>query len=406
MKKFHYKAKKGPQKVIEGVIYANSAREVVEKINKTGYVATSVREELVQSDVRATSFDFNSLFGVGIKELISFTKQLATLIKSGIPILKSLTVLGEQTQDRYFRTAVESIAENVKNGHSLSSSLKEYPKIFSPFYRAMLKAGEESGKLPMALKRISDYYSKRYEFVSKVRIALAYPMLILIVGFLTLIFVFTNVLPRIIPVIINLKMDLPIPTKILIALTMFLTHNWVWVILTVVLLLLIMNRAVKNENFNYYFSHFKMNLPVFGEIIMKSETAQFSRAMSMALSSGISIIQSVNICVPILNEYGIINAVNSSLKQLEAGGSFGEALKNTKVFPPFVYNLIKIGEESGNLEESLTNIAETYEEDCEEALKVMTNLIEPILVLVVGLIVGFIVVAVLLPVFNINVASY
>ncbi len=405
MKSYTYKAKKGPDDIIEGKVYAHNTRDAVDKIARDGYIATFVEEEKIAQGSNYLVSGFRPMFGVRLKELVIFTKQLANLIRSGVPILRAFGILSEETRDPYFRHIIDSIAENIKNGDSLSSGLKDYPKVFSSFYRAMVSSGENSGALHIALVRIADYYKKKHELASKVKIALAYPILILVAGSFTLIFVFTNVIPRLLPLILSLNVELPLATKMLIWISSFIRGNWVWITLGALIVGLISSKSVKNETFKLYLSRTKLKLPLYGNIVMKAEIAQFVRALAMAIRSGIPIVHAVNISVPILDEYGIIDAVKFSLEQLKSGGSFADALKQSGIFPPFVYNLIKVGEESGDIEDSLINIAESYEADCEEAIKIMTNLLEPAMVLIVGAVVGFIVFAVLLPIFKLNVVG-
>ena len=402
MKSFIYKAKKGPDNVVEGTLYANNKQEIVEKLLRSGCVATSVEEVIIPDRKAELNFTIRSFVGVKLKDIIVFSRQLADLLRAGIPILRALSILAEQAEDPYFKSIIVRIGENVRMGYSLSSGLEEFPKVFSLFYRAMIAAGERSGSMDKALTRISEYYRGKYELVSKVRTAMAYPLMILIVGILSLVFIFTNVIPKIIPLIINLNAQLPVPNRILIGTSEFLKNNIHWVILWILLFSLIFARAMTNKTFKYYFSRMKLGIPVIGDIIFKSELAQFSNTVAMALASGISMIQGIDISMPILKEYAIIKSVKGCSRGLEAGGSFGDALKASGSFPPFFYNLVKVGEESGDLENALANIVTSYEADCEEGLKIMTNLLEPVMILAVGLIVGFIVIAVLLPIMSLN----
>jgi general secretion pathway protein F len=313
-----------------------------------------------------------------------------------------LNILSEQTNDLYFKSVIDRIAENIKMGYNFSSGLEEYGKIFSPFYRAMINAGERTGALDTALLRVSEYYKRKYELLAKVKTAIAYPILIMGVGIFTLFFIFTNVIPKILPLIQNLNTDLPLPTRILIGTSYFLKNNIHWFVFGILFFVLLGYRASGNNVLKYYFSRFKLKLPILGEIIFKSEVAQFASAAAMSIKSGIPVIQAVNISIPILKEYVIIKALNGSVAEIESGGTLGEAMKRGKIFPPIVYNLIKVGEESGDLENALNNIALSYEADCEEALKVFTNLLEPVMVMIIGIVVGFVVIAVLLPIFDMN----
>jgi type II secretory pathway component PulF len=403
MKRYIYKAKKGPREVIEGTLYANSKQEAVDKIVRQGYFAMSIREDSGDDGKSSVSSGLRAVFGVKLREIIVFTRQLGNLISSGVPILKALTILADGTSDRYFRAIIENVSENVRNGYKLSLGLRMYPGVFNDFYIAMVGAGEDSGSLHIALKRTADYFQKKYELISKVRVAVAYPALILLAGVGTLIFVFTSVIPKILPILLNLHVELPLITKILIAFTTILGRTWMWILGAAVVFSVILKRALSNKVFQAYFSMMKLTLPLYGEVVLKSEIAQFARAVAMALEAGIPVIKAINISVPIINEYGIINDVRSCVRKLESGSSLCESLKGTRTFPPFVYNLVKVGEESGALDGALSNIADTYESDCEEIIKIMTNLLEPVLVLIIGMIVAFIVFAVLLPILNLNI---
>lgn len=402
MKNFIYKAKNGPDELIEGVIVAHSTQDVVDQLAKKGLVATFVKEQETGKSVIFSEQRFRRLFGVRLKTLIVFTRQLAKLLHSGIPILRALDILAEQTPDHYFKNVIEAIAHKVQNGQTLSSSLKEHPKIFNSFYIAMVKAGEDSGSIDTSLSRLSDYYMQQYELITKVKAALAYPLLILFVGIGTLVFIFTNVIPRIIPILLGLNMSMPLPTKILIGISDFLTKSWPWLILLAVIVVLIFMRAMKKNALQSYLSHIQLHLPLFGDLYFKSEFSKFARALETSLRSGIPVVTAIDLTLPIINNMVIRKELESSLKELESGGSFGRSLKKAKIFPAFVYNLILIGEESGKLNDALADIAETFEKDCEEYVKVLMTLLEPCMVLAVGLIVGFIVSAVLLPIFQLN----
>ena len=397
---FIYRAKNGPDNTIEGKMSAANVQEVVDRLNKQGYVATYVKEENID---RGISFPFwGQLIGkVTLKELIVFSQQLGFLLKAKVPILKALKILSQQIPNLYFRGVIKELTEQVKNGQPLSTSLKKYPKIFSSFYTTMVGAGEESGTLDKALMRITGYYVKQLEFISKVKSALTYPLLVLTVGFITLIFIFTKVIPRIIPLLKSLDIPLPFPTKVLISISSFLVDNWFFLVLGGLLLVLIWRKACYNKMFTYHLSILKLNLPILGQLIFKSEFARFARTLEISLQSGVSLVKGWELSLPIIKEEVIRNNLEESLKVLKSGGRLCETLKGD-LFPPLVYNLVEIGEESGELEEAFSNIAQWFENDCQEFIRLLTTVLEPMMVLVVGLIIGFIVAAVLLPIFQLD----
>ncbi|MDD5069608.1 MAG: type II secretion system F family protein [Candidatus Omnitrophica bacterium] len=403
MKKFIYRAKEGPETLVEGKINASDKEDAVNLLSQRGLVATYIEEET--SPKQATGrYRWNKLFGIRSKELTTYTRQLANLLKSGIPILRSLMILSQQANNDFFKDVLLEVADKVKQGKQLSEALQDYPQIFSRFYVAMVKTGEDSGAMHISLTRIVSYYKRQDEFVSKVKSALTYPALIIVVGFLTVLFIFTNVIPKIMPIFVDLGVSLPLPTKILLSISAFFKNKiyLTWFILILVIIILILKRSLKITVFRNSLSVLRLKLPVFGRFIFKSEFSRFARALETSLRCGIPVIKAIDLSLPVVKEPVISNHLASTVNDLQLGGSFGKSLNKEGNFDLFVVNMISIGEESGDLAGSLENIAESFEADCEESIKIFTTLLEPILVLIVGLTVAFIVSAVLLPIFELN----
>jgi type II secretory pathway component PulF len=400
MKIFLYKAKDGPDKHIEGKISASSVEDAVARLSQKGYVALYVKELALSEKDKKQS---RQLFvGVKNKELITFTVQLARLLKSGVTMLKAIYILAEQARSVYFRTLLEDIAEMVSRGNTLSMSLDKYPKVFSHFYVSMVRAGEKSGTVNESLNRIAEYYVKQQKIIKKVRSAMAYPVFILIVGLLTLFFVFTNVLPKILPVVMGLNVAIPMPTRILLGASSFMKANWFWIALASVIFILIAKRASASKTFRVSFSSFKQKIPVFGDIIYKSELARFARSLEVSIRGGVEIIDSINMALTTLNEHSIRDNIKSNLIHLESGESVSSVFEKSGVFSPMVLATITVAEETGNLPEALSEVAEAYESECEESIDILVSMVEPVMILLVGLLVGFIVSAVLLPVFQVG----
>lgn len=347
-------------------------------------------------------FSFFKQFSVSKKELALFSRQLAALLSSGVPILKALDVYLEQTDNKYLRAVVTQIREQVKNGHSFSASIAAYPKVFSPFYRALIKSGENSGSLDQSLSLVAGYFSQEIRLSSEIKSALAYPLFILGAGFITVLFIFIHVMPQIVPLFQGLGIEKPLATRILIAISSFLQANWIWLFLAFLILFLIFRRALKNDTFSYYFSGFKLSFPMAGALLFKSDIARFSRALGIALSKGVPVIAAVESVTPVLSQYRLRKSLEIGRKQLTFGKSIKDVFLEAKVFSPFVLRLVSTGQESGKLAKAFFDIAETYESDCQEMLRTFTNLLEPAMVLLVGLFVGFIVAAVLVPVLDLS----
>lgn len=420
MIKYIYHAKKSTGETIEGRIDAVSKEEAIEKLSLKGYLPVSIEEDLRYIDNgtahntnrQASRLAESKIFsfvkpGARIKsnQVTVFTRQMASLLKSGVPILSAINIISEQSENLYLKASLKSISNAVKDGATFSSALSNYPRIFSSLYVALVRSGEESGTLPAALLRIADYRAKQEEIISRIRMSMAYPVLMAIVGAGTIVFMLTFVMPRLMKIFISLGERLPLPTRILISISQGISQWWFLIILSLAIIILLIRRQIKTETGKLSFSLFKLRLPVLGKLILKAELARFSRTLELLIKNGISILRAIDVAIPVLENEIIKKQLKQSYRELEQGGFFGRSLKASKVFPPFMTNLIGIGEESGRLDEALAEIADSYEHDTDEAIKVMSSLVEPLMILGMGLIVGFMVVAMLLPVFEINVIA-
>jgi len=337
------------------------------------------------------------------KEVYVFSRQLANLLRSGVALLKSLDIIAEQTQHAYFKSVIANLAMGVKNGKTLSECLADYPKVFSSLYVTMVHAGEESGNLRDMLLNVAIYQKEQEDVMSKVRMALIYPVFMAFAGLASVYFILTFVVPKMSGLFSSMGNELPFPTVILLSISTVLSKGWLWVILVSATIAFVSARWIKSEKGKTAISYMMLNLPVFGEIVMKSEMSRFCRTLVLLLKSGVSIIKAINMSVPVLGNETIKGHLSKCESELTAGGSFGDSLMRSGIIPPMMGHLISIGEESGNLNDVLTEIAEAYEQEVGEKTKIMTTLLEPIMILLVGLVIGFIVFALLLPIFQVDV---
>lgn len=417
---FKYRAKKG-REIIEGIIEAQSEKEALERLGQSGILP--IRIELKDespaclADRQAPGVQQKPLPGkttgpaiseagrIRTREITLFSRELASLLKSGVSILKSINIISEQSENHSLKAVLSNIHSSVKEGATFSLSLTRYPRVFPPLYIALVRAGEDSGALPQALLRITEYRTKQEETFSRFRMALAYPILMAAVGISTIVFMFVFVMPRLSGMYTNLGQDLPLPTQILISISSGLKQKGLWGLLGLSIAIAIMNRQLKTRAGRLSWSIFILRLPLFGKFILKAELARFSRTLELLLKNGIPILKAIDISIPVLDNEALKNQLRESYKSLEQGGSFGRSLRNSRLFPAFMSNLIIVGEESGKLYESLSEVADSYERDSDEAMKIMSSLLEPLMILGMGLIVGFMVIAMLLPIFEINVMA-
>ena len=399
---FQYRAKKASGETISGQIEAQNQEAAIDLLSQRGLLPIALEEKNTLASSQGGQIKPRK---ISSKEIYYFSQQLSSLMKAGIPILRALSLISRQLTNPYFKYAIEDIERQIKDGQTLSNCLLNYPKIFNPFYVAMVHTGEESGNLREILERVSRYQKNQEEIASKVRSALAYPLLMAAVGIGTVIFILTFVMPRVTSLFTSVNQELPLPTQILIAISTFMRNAWPWILLTLVALAFFVARWRESSVGRAALSRLKLKVPLYGSFILKAELAKFCRALALLLHSGIPLIKGIRIAVPILDNQTIQKELAACEKDLEAGGSLGSSLKKAGYIPEMMTNLLLIGEESGTFEEVLNDIADSYDQETNETIKTLTTLLEPIMILTIGLIIGFIVIAMLLPIFQIDIAA-
>ncbi len=404
MANYSYRAKKGLQEIVNGTIEAASEKEAIEKISALGYLPVSLTQaqEGQKTPVVLAHKTPGRIKG---RQITVFSRQLSSLLRSGVPILTAINIIREQSENVNFKTVLQDIYNVIKNGGTFSSALETYPKYFPVLYIAMVRTGENSGALPASLLRIADYRAKQEELVSRFRMAMAYPILMALVGVGTVIFMLTFVMPRLMGIFSNMGQNLPLPTQILLAISRGLRQYWLWIALGIIAVILLVKQQLKTKIGRLSWSILKLHIPIFGNFALKADLACFSRTLELLIKSGLPILRALQISVQVLNNEVIKEKLIRSHRDLEQGGSFGRSMRDSKLLPLFMVNLISVGEESGNLASALGEVADSYERDTDEMIRIMSSLLEPLMILVMGLIVGFIVVAMLLPVFEINMLA-
>ncbi len=397
MPTFYYKAKKENAETVLGQISAQDPEEAVELINQMGLVPVSVESRsTVSSKVETLQRS------VRRREVYVFSRQLVNLLKAGVTILRALEIVGSQTRNPNFKAIITTLGAEIRDGRSFSDALSDYRRIFSPFYINLIRVGEESGKLKEVLLDITEYQRSQEEILSKLKSALIYPLFMGGVGLLTVIFILTFVLPRILGLFSSLQENLPLPTVILLNISQFLKIGWYWIILGGIFIWFLSSRFINSPRGKTLLSQLRLRLPGLGPFTLKVELGRMARTLELLLKSGIPILRALQIATPVLNNELIKEAFSRSQADLAKGNSLGLSLRQSPLIPVVVSDLVVVAEETGSLTEIFHEIAETYEEETKETIKVMTTLMEPVMILIVGSVVGFIVFAMLLPVFQID----
>ena len=398
---FNYKAKKGPNDFTDGVMEGESPQEIASKLTNQGLFPIHI--ELI-GEVKDKSITVSSWFSkISVRDLNVFTYQLSSLIKSGLPLLSALFIITEQTENKHFKNIIADIAQSVKHGDMLSSAMSKYPRIFNQLYTSMIKAGEDSGALDIILRRVAEHREKVEQIKSQIRSALAYPIIVTLVGLGSIVFLLTVVIPQIQKVFDTLKVDLPLPTEILLMFSSSITNYWYLYLGGIVLILILTKGVTLIER--KALDRLKLTLPFIGKFIKKTESARLASSLSLLLTNGIPILASLEIVIPTLSNDLIKDDLSKVANGLKLGGSMSKGLQNSPHFFPFMTNMIRVGEEGGRLDEVLLEVASFYEREIGETIKIGLSLLEPILILVMGLVVGFIVLSMLLPIFQISVMA-
>jgi type II secretory pathway component PulF len=323
-----------------------------------------------------------------------------------VTLLKALEVLSEQTKSRYFSRVLVDISIGVKSGRSFSDCLLDYPVIFSSLFIAMVRAGEEMGSLRQMLSSVADFLKAQEEFTAKVRSALVYPVFMLVIGVLTVIFILTFVMPKMSVIFMDAGQNLPLPTRIVMNISHFFKVYGMGAGIIAVMVSLAFSRWRATFQGSILIGQFLLNLPFARSFVLKVDLARFTRTLSLLLASGLPIMRAIEMAVPTMHNPQLKMDLLVCVQQLAGGENLGTCLAKSSLIPPMMVQLITVGEESGSLQESLKDIAESYEADINETTKLITTILEPVMILAVGAVVGLIVFAMLLPIFSMDIMAH
>ena len=394
---FYYKAKKGPDQTIEGEIAAESKSDAMSRLEEMGLAP--VRVDAVPHNLNVKKQYFGR---VTFRDVTVFTRQLASLIRAGVPILRSLSIVKEQTDKVIFKKVLEEITERVRDGNPVSFAMGFYPRLFSPIYVNLIRAGELAGKLDVVLDNLANSREKEEDIRRRFQAAMAYPALVLLVGIITVFILLVFFMPQLIDLYRDFK-TLPLPTQVLISVSNFFQQTWHWIVMVIFLVFMVLHRLASMEKGQSVITALILKVPVMRRFVLETEMARFSRTLSLLLESGINIERALELSGDVFRSAFFKNELaNITNKTIKHGVPFSEGLKRSSIFPPFVGNMIAVGEGSGQLDKSLLEIAEFYEKNIEYLGRTIVSLVEPILILGIGAIVGFIVAAMLLPVFELG----
>lgn len=394
MKRYNYKAKeKETGKVVKGSVQAETESIAGRLLIEQGYIPQSVTEE-------GTGI-FGGKGRVTTKDRIMFTRQLSTLIGAGLPLAISLRTVAEQTQSKAMKTVVEEILASVESGKTLFDSFSQYPDLFNGVYLALIKAGEVSGTLDLALKRLADQEEKDAAMMSKIRGALVYPAIILVVIIAVLAFMMIMVVPQVKGLYEDMGEELPELTQFLVNLSEFFGNFW-WLVLIILAAAGggIWYAVKKTPTGRRMADSFKIHVPLFGALFRKLYVSRFARTAEMMLATGVPMLDSVKIAVDATNNVVIESEFSKALEPIKGGKPLSESLKDRNYMLPLVPQMASIGEESGKIDEMLGKAAQVYENELDEQINSISTMIEPILMVIMAGLIGVVIGGTLLPIYS------
>ena len=395
---FNYKGVDQTGKDTKGIIDAESEKSARAKLRKTGVFPTDIvlgGEEKVTltGDINLRS----KLERVSVEDLSILTRQMSTLIASGIPMVDTLVALTDQCENLKLKTALTGIREKVTAGSSLADSMKDYPSIFSELYINMVRAGETSGALDLVLERLSDFTEAQARLKGKVTGAMVYPIILVGISVLVLVVIFTTVIPKITILFEEANLTLPFLTRILIQTSQLFLKFW-WIALTILIITVwSLKRYHKTPKGRIFFDRLTLKIPIFGKMFRMVAVSRFSRTLSTLLKGGVPLLKAIDIVSTVVTNKIFSEVIQQTKEYVTEGQSLAEPLKRSRVFPPMVVHMITIGEQTGDLEGMLERVSDAYDQQVDTLVGTLTSLLEPILILLMGGIVLVIVLAVLLP---------
>ena len=388
-----------------GELEASSKAQVSEQLRQRGLIVLDVSERRAALKLESLVQRFKS---VNMRNLSVFSRQFATLIASGMPMLRSLYTLEDQTEDEMLKPAIASLRADVEAGSSLHAAMTRQPGVFDPLYRSMVEAGEGSGRLEQALDRVAAQLEKLDALRRQVKSAMMYPAIVFSVAIVVMIAIVAFVVPVFVGIFEEISQEngesseLPAMTKITVGVSDAVTGSWYILIPVIAALAYVFVRWKKTEKGRVAWDRFKLRIPMkIGDVVQKVALARWSRTFSGTVSSGVPILQAIQISGQTAGNAVIQQAMDNVYDSVKKGGSIAKPLEEAAVFPPMVSHMVAVGEESGQLEQMLEKIADFYDAEVDAKIKALTSLIEPIMIVVVGAVVGFIVISMYLPIFSI-----
>lgn len=398
---YHYKAKKLSGEVIEGLLEADNRKLVINKLQQMHVFPISIKEK---GGGRGFSSDISmkSLRRVSRKDVTNFSRQMSDLLRAGLPLVRSLQVINQQTANARMVDIIKSLGSDVEGGMAFSDALAKHPKIFSPLYSSMVKAGEAGGMLDQVMERLAGFMEAEQETRGKVISAMTYPVFMVVVCILVIIVLFTVVVPNFMVMFKESDIQLPLSTQMLVWFTDAIKMFW-WVIAGGIAGTgILFYNFIKSESGSLMFDKFKLKIPLIGEFIRKREISKFARTLGTLLANGVQILKALAITESVISNRVLKLDIAQFQDDIKEGEKLSTRMAASDLFPPVAVNMVGVGEETGNLEITLQRVADTFDKETDRVIKTITTILEPMMIVFMAVVVGFVVFAMIMPIFQIS----
>mgnify|MGYP005835689573 CR=1 FL=1 len=394
---FEYTARDTSGKTRNGIVDSNSEAAAITLLRSQGFFIISLSEK--KNSIAENLFSF---IGVPFSEIVVFTRQLSTMITAGLPIARALEVLSTQTTNKNMKKVIVDVLRSVEGGANLSNAFSRFPKVFSPTYQALVSAGEASGKLDVILQRLADVMEGERDLNSKFISAMIYPAIIFIAMIVVFIIMMLFVVPKLADMYESMNVDLPFVTQVMINFSSFMVTRWYFALLLVFAIAIVIRVFSQSEQGKEIISAVWFKLPVLGKINRTKELTDYTRTLSLLISSGIPIVDSLRIVEKVVGSPQMRKAAAESAKYVERGNALSEFLKSQKVYPPMLYQMAAVGEETGQLDSVLEKVSTFYAAETEHMVKGLSSALEPLILIFLGGMVGLLIVSIITPIYQIT----
>ncbi len=401
---FEYRALDAKGKNIKGILDADSESQARTKLRSQGKYPVSITVSRGREGKAGSRGGHGLTLFERVKsdEISVMTRQLATLLGAGIPLVQALDSLVDQTKNSVLKKVIAQVKGSVNEGNTLTNALSEHPKLFSSIFINMVRAGEASGALDIVLERLADFGEKQEALKGRLRAALVYPIFMAVIGSAILFILITYIVPNITQVFNQMDKVLPLPTLFLISLSDFLKKYWWACLICIGIAVMGLRYFISKPKGKALWDLVKLKMFIIGPVVQRIILARFSSTLGSLLESGVGLMTSMQIVQTLVNNIHISQVIDEAMEQIQKGQTMTNALSESDWFPPMFVQMIAVGEQSGNLEAMLNKVAKAYEREVETSIMAMTSLIEPLMIAIMGLVVGFIVLSILLPIFEMN----